>query len=355
MISTDILIIGAGLTGLTLQYLLEQNGIAAKVVEARNRIGGRILTNFREDFPPIEMGATWLGKKHQNLIALLKQLKLKIYLQKIDKQAIYELSPQHQPELVNLPPNDEPSYRIKGGSSVLIQALNQNIKTENIYLNRAIHSIQIQDNKVIAISNTEEFHAKLIVSTLPPKLLISQIKMEPALPQPIQKLMQNTHTWMGESIKVGLVYKRPFWREQGTSGTFFSNVGPITEFYDHSNFEDNLYAMKGFVHDRFAVLSPSERKKAVLDQLQRYYGNIALDYVDYQEKVWSEDSHTYTTYEQFVLPHYNNGHAAFRQPFWEGKLWIAGSETAAEFPGYMDGAVSSAFYTFRELKRHLVL
>ena len=33
---------------------------------------------------------------------------------------------------------------------------------------------------------------------------------------------------MGESIKVGLTYATPFWREK-SSETIFSNVGPIPE------------------------------------------------------------------------------------------------------------------------------
>lgn len=39
---------------------------------------------------------------------------------------------------------------------------------------------------------------------------------------------------MGESIKVGLTYATPFWREK-SSETIFSNVGPIPEMYDYSN------------------------------------------------------------------------------------------------------------------------
>jgi len=43
------------------------------------------------------------------------------------------------------------------------------------------------------------------------------------------------------------------------------------------------------------------------------------------------------------MPHQNNGHPLFRTPLMNGRLIIAGSETAANFPGYMDGAVQSAY------------
>lgn len=43
-IKTDLLIIGAGLTGLTLAYYLKNLNISFKIVEARSTIGGRINT-----------------------------------------------------------------------------------------------------------------------------------------------------------------------------------------------------------------------------------------------------------------------------------------------------------------------
>ena len=43
---TDVTIIGAGLTGLLLAYRLQQHGISFTIVEARDRIGGRIHTTI---------------------------------------------------------------------------------------------------------------------------------------------------------------------------------------------------------------------------------------------------------------------------------------------------------------------
>ncbi|MCI0616191.1 FAD-dependent oxidoreductase, partial [bacterium] len=39
-----VVVIGAGLAGLTTAYRLQQKGIAVHVYEARNRVGGRIFT-----------------------------------------------------------------------------------------------------------------------------------------------------------------------------------------------------------------------------------------------------------------------------------------------------------------------
>ena len=71
---TDVLIIGAGLTGLTLGYQLKQKGIPFKIIEARNRAGGRINTIYSGQETPIEMGATWLSTEHKYLLSLLNEL-----------------------------------------------------------------------------------------------------------------------------------------------------------------------------------------------------------------------------------------------------------------------------------------
>jgi monoamine oxidase len=68
IIETDILIIGAGLTGLTIAYLLRQQNIAVTIVEGRERVGGRIYTKYNETLAPQEMGATWFGKNHTALV-----------------------------------------------------------------------------------------------------------------------------------------------------------------------------------------------------------------------------------------------------------------------------------------------
>lgn len=45
----------------------------------------------------------------------------------------------------------------------------------------------------------------------------------------------------------------------------------------------------------------------------------------------------------------NNGNLVYRQSYWGGRLFIAGSETAAAHPGYMDGAVNSAQWVNQQI------
>lgn len=351
MKKADILILGAGLSGLTLNYLLRNSGLDVRIVESRDRIGGRILTNYKEAAPPVEMGATWLGRKHSSLFSLLQELDLDIFPQELGGKAIYEAISTSPFQLVTLPPNNDPSFRIKGGSSTLINALAKYTQPEDLFLGQIVKSIQIGKDGCAVNTYQETFHARFVVTTIPPFLLKRTVDFHPELPSDLSEVMTSTHTWMGESIKFGLVYSAPFWREKDTSGTVVSNVGPIPEMYDHSNFEDDSHAIKGFINPSFFPLSREERLNRILQQLEKYYGPVVHQYVDYQELVWSSEQFTYVPYEKHIMPHQHNGHPVYRKGYFNDRLFISGSETAASFPGYMDGAVESARWVFEKIKK----
>ncbi len=337
-----VLIIGAGLSGLTLAYYLQKKGITCHILEARSRLGGRIFTSYQKDAAPLEMGATWLGKKHQELNNLLAELNLEIFEQALGERAIYEPISTSPPQLVSLPPNNDPSYRIKGGTLTLINTLAEKIGQKNISLNQIVSNIYSTTNRLFVKTRTDEFQADLVVTTLPPFLLIKTIAFEPALPQNLIDITATTHTWMGDSIKVGLRYATPFWRAEDSSGTIFSNVGPIPEMYEHADADEKYFSIKGFFNGAYYSVTKAERLEMVLTQLEKYYGPQVRDFLSYEEGVWRNEPFTFAPYQQHVLPHQNNGHTIFSTPLMNGKFYLAGSETANQYPGYMEGAVRSA-------------
>src|SRR5271163_1060821 len=68
--SADVLVIGAGIAGLTAARALAQAGVRVLVLEAQNRIGGRILTE-RIGEQVIELGAEFVHGRPPELLALI--------------------------------------------------------------------------------------------------------------------------------------------------------------------------------------------------------------------------------------------------------------------------------------------
>lgn len=353
IIQTEVLIIGGGLTGLTIAYLLQKENIAVKVVEARDRLGGRIKTVYGEKMPPVDMGATWVGKKHTALLDLLKILGIGTFDQILGERAIFEPISTSPPQVVQLPPNTDPTFRIQEGTATLINILAEQLKADQIYTAQPIKSIKKKGQRLIVESEEIQFEAKVVIATLPPNLLAKTIQFQPALPTDLTTIMTNTHTWMGESIKIGLTYEKPFWQADNSSGTITSNVGPIPEMYDHSNVAANRFGLIGFFSGTYFSVSKEQRLSMVLNQLQKYYGTQANDFLTYEETVWRKESFTFADYDAHILPHQNNGHAIFSQTFLDGQFFIAGAETSPIHPGYMDGAVVSATQTSEKVRQLL--
>jgi monoamine oxidase len=83
----NIIIIGAGIAGLAAARQLKSSGFQVTVLEARNRLGGRIYTD-RNLGVPIDLGASWIHGINGNPIAKLAR-DFNIKTQKTDYDNIY--------------------------------------------------------------------------------------------------------------------------------------------------------------------------------------------------------------------------------------------------------------------------
>lgn len=342
-----IIIVGAGLSGLLTAYLLKKEGIPFKILESRNRIGGRINTIYRKGEAPIEMGATWFTSQHPHLKALLEELEIESFEQLIDSKVFYQPNSNLPAQIVEIPKN-EPSYRIAGGTSNLINTLFQKLDENDLFLNEEVEKISFKENS-ISIKASNNFEGDIVVLALPPKLWENRITFTPELPNEVTKIASQTHTWMEDSIKVALTFEKPFWKEENLPRTLFSNVGPVTEFYDQSNAENSRYALCGFINSTFNNISTSERKELVINQLTNIFGSRISEFLNYEECVWSEEDQTFQISEPSLFPHQNNGHPIFRNSLFENRLIISGSESSSQLPGYMEGAVISAKESVRKI------
>ena len=77
--ATDVVVVGAGLAGLSAARRLVDAGTEVVVLEARNRVGGRTLTLPAADGTPIDHGGQWIGPTQTRLAALAAELGVDTY------------------------------------------------------------------------------------------------------------------------------------------------------------------------------------------------------------------------------------------------------------------------------------
>lgn len=336
-------IIGAGLSGLTTAYKLLQNGETNfTVLEARERVGGRLFT-----LKDIDFGAAWLQNYHSNLLTLIGDLGLKTVSQYTTGKSVLMYNTMATPHYFETDPNASSAFRIAGGSLALIEALSKKV-SDKIILNTKVEKLSAIGQNIIITSNNGTFSAEKTIITLPPKLA-STIVYNPELPEHLQRVMETTHTWMSNAIKVGIHYKTPFWKTKGFSGTMIGQTAPVVEIYDHSNYNNSVFALMGFVNENLRAISTNDRKAKIIKYLTKHLGSEAQNYSNYLEKDWSKDGFTSikTLNSYHLTPKY--GDPVFDSFYLMKNLLFSGTETAPQYGGYMEGAVISGLITAEKL------
>jgi len=88
----DVVVIGAGLAGLSAASELEAGGIDVRLVEARDRVGGRTLNHSVGDAPEdvVELGGQWVGPTQHEVLRVAREVGLKTYPTHTDGENILE-------------------------------------------------------------------------------------------------------------------------------------------------------------------------------------------------------------------------------------------------------------------------
>src|SRR5215203_2756813 len=70
----DVVVVGAGLAGLIAARDLLAADVSVLVLEARNRVGGRLLNHTLQNGAVVELGGQWVGPTQDRVLALAEEL-----------------------------------------------------------------------------------------------------------------------------------------------------------------------------------------------------------------------------------------------------------------------------------------
>lgn len=108
--SVDVVIVGAGLAGLTAAAQIIRSGLSCVILEARDRVGGRTWTTTTSDGKgSIDLGAAWINDTNQSrMIALAKMLKLELIEQNTTGNCVLQNT---QGDLSDFPYGELPPFQ----------------------------------------------------------------------------------------------------------------------------------------------------------------------------------------------------------------------------------------------------
>lgn len=419
-----IAVVGAGLSGLTAACELHRSGYDVLVLEAADRVGGRVMRETSPLGSSLDLGGQWIGRDHHRVAALATELGLTQYrrharavprivdgatrvspaspsvfaagvavarmaampqermdvtlgelLRRLTErrarrllEIVAQVSWAADPDRLSVRAVKEMVRRQGGlrtilsadggaqhsllveGAGALVDGLRSELGPRVRTCQRVLSIRQERDAVVVRTASAEMQVAKVIVTAPPPTA--ARIAHEPALPP--ERVALERNTYMGSVYKAIAVYRRPFWRDRG-GGDLLLLGHPGGAVFDTTQPDGPGHLcilMGGREAHALDELSTAERRAAVLDPLAPQLGADVVSPVGWHEKAWHLDPDAGGGYIALPEPGTTEGFLPMPStPF--GHVHWAGAETAADHPGYLDGAVESGHRAAREVMEEL--
>jgi monoamine oxidase len=356
-----VAIVGGGLSGLWAASLLRDAGVSSRILEARDRVGGRALSitspiGTSRESESFDLGATWIWPEKQPRInSLIAKLGVRTLPQFADGAMLVERFRLERASAYSPSPGQHPvTLRIEGGVQSLTIAIEAGFPRESIQLHAQVKQILRSSTNgiLLRLANSQEIHADIVIMALPPRLIAQSIAFDPPLSSRLVTQLHKMPTWVGGQAKAVALYKKPFWRAQGLSGMASSFIGPLQEIHDASP-REGAGALMGF-----SALTPAARtalgeqslRELILAQLERLFGAEARAPEALLMKDWAQDPYTASREDREPANEYPvYGLPADAEHLWDGRLLFAGSEFAEQNGGFLEGAIVSAERVARQV------
>jgi monoamine oxidase len=331
----EVAVVGAGVAGLATARHLDVAGRSVVVLEARDRVGGRL-----DSVDGLDLGATWFWPNEPRVQQLIADLGVPTHEQHLAGDAVYHDRSGMQRLQGN--PIDVRSGRFALGADSLTRAIAADLPAGTVRLSCEVTGLAWQQAGHIELTtSTGAVTARHAVLALPPALAVERLVFDPALPTGIVDLARQTPVWMGGVTKVVARYGDAFWRRAGLSGSGISHVGPMREVHDMSGVDGVPGALFGFVPAR-RLGDPTVTEAAVVEQLVTMFGPDAADIEALHIRDWRAERHTSPPGVEELTAFEHFGDPRFSSPLADGRLHWASTETAREFAGHIEGALVAA-------------
>lgn len=343
----ETLIVGAGLSGLNLAMQLSASDHSFHLIEARQRLGGRILT---DNLTGADLGPAWFWPAHSEVSKLVDQFSLPVIEQYVQGQGLFQTaSGVHK-----IPPSPaETSFRLQGGMQQLIDALKQSLPNSAITLGAALTNVSKCGDYIEATFAKEgggQFvqRCNSLVLAIPPRIAAEQITFMPALPSEVSDQWRAVPTWMAGHAKTIMVFEKPIWKTLGFNGFAFSQTGPLMEIHDAST--EHCHALFGFfgwsaMQRQHAT--ENELKTLISAQVNTLYGSKPTRIIIQD---WAKESFTSINADR-ATPQYHPQYGRHVNSIWNDRLLLCSTESASLHGGYLEGALISSNHAFRELMK----